>query len=115
MMKKKITHMLVGASLVAVIALLAWAVNEQELAGSVAATAGLSKSDAVGAVNAVFDAITHNMLGGDKVFIEGFGTFEIQHHVARKGGNPATGRTTQIPAQNIPIFKAARELKRLSN
>lgn len=85
--------------------------NKNELVAAVADKAGLSKSDASGAVDAVFDAITGALKGGDEVRLVGFGTFSVSKRAASKGRNPQTGAEIDIPASNQPKFKAGKGLK----
>ncbi|MBT4485856.1 MAG: HU family DNA-binding protein, partial [Candidatus Latescibacteria bacterium] len=48
---------------------------------------------------------------GDKVSLVGFGTFSVSKRAARMGRNPATGAPINIPAANVPKFKAGKKLK----
>lgn len=48
---------------------------------------------------------------GDSIALSGFGTFKSVHRDATTGRNPATGATINIPAKNVPKFKAAKALK----
>jgi DNA-binding protein HU-beta len=85
--------------------------NKSELISVVAEKAGLTKKDTEKVVNAVFDGITDALAQGDKVQVIGFGTFDVRSRKAREGRNPATGATIQIPAVNVPVFKAGKALK----
>ena len=85
--------------------------NKNDLIGSVAETAGLSKSDAASAVEGVFDAITKSLSNGDDVRLVGFGTFSVAKRKASTGRNPRTGEPMNIPASNQPKFKAGKGLK----
>jgi DNA-binding protein HU-beta len=85
--------------------------NKGELVSSVAASAGLSKKDAEKAVAAVFDSITETLAKGEKVQLVGFGTFEVRSRAARTGHNPKTNESIQIPASQVPAFKAGKALK----
>jgi len=86
-------------------------VNKNDLVAAVADAADLSKTDATGAVNAVFDIITAALKKGDDVRLVGFGTFSVTHRAASKGRNPRTGEKIQIEASNQPKFKAGKGLK----
>ena len=70
--------------------------NKHDLIGSVAETAGLSKSDAASAVEGVFDAITAALKKGDEVRLVGFGTFTVARRKASTGRNPRTGEPMKI-------------------
>jgi DNA-binding protein HU-beta len=47
----------------------------------------------------------------EKVVLVGFGTFETKNRAARKGRNPQTKETIDIPASKAPVFKAGKSLK----
>lgn len=85
--------------------------NKTELIAAVAAKTELNKKDADRAVNATLEAITESLVKGDKVNVSGFGIFEVKHREARTGRNPATKETIQIPATDLPAFKASKTLK----
>jgi len=85
--------------------------NKGELIEAVAGSAGLSRSDATKAVDAVLDSITSTLANGGSVSLVGFGTFTVKARAARAGRNPRTGETIQIPASNVPGFKAGKGLK----
>ncbi len=85
--------------------------NKQELVGAVADAAGLAKTDAAKAVDAVFDAITGELKKGGDVRLVGFGTFSVTKRKASTGRNPRTGETMTIKASSQPKFKAGKGLK----
>ncbi|WMT88751.1 HU family DNA-binding protein [Pelagibacterium sp. 26DY04] len=85
--------------------------NKNDLSAAVAEKADLTKAQAAAAVDAVFDAITSALKGGDEVRLVGFGTFAASQRKATKGRNPATGAEIDIPASNQPKFKAGKGLK----
>ena len=85
--------------------------NKQELIASVAETAGLQRSDAIKAVEAVFDAISASLKKGDEVRLVGFGTFSVSKRKASTGRDPRTGEPMVIKASTQPKFKAGKLLK----
>ena len=89
--------------------------NKSDLVPSVAEVAELTKKDAEKAVNAVFASVQKALVEDDKVQIIGFGTFEVRTRAARKGRNPQTGETIEIPASKNPVFKAGKALKEAVN
>ena len=89
--------------------------NKSELVASVTDVAELTKKDAEKAVNAVFASVQKALVEDDKVQIIGFGTFEVRTRAARKGRNPQTGETIEIPASKNPVFKAGKALKEAVN
>ncbi len=85
--------------------------NKSELIAAVAEKAGVTKSAADAAVNAMIDAIGGALKAGDKVAIAGFGNFEVKERAAREGRNPATGEAITIAASKSVAFKASKALK----
>lgn len=85
--------------------------NKNDLTGVVAEKSGITKAQAADAVDAVFDAITDTLKGGDDVRLVGFGTFAVSRRKASKGRNPATGAEIDIPASNQAKFKPGKALK----
>lgn len=85
--------------------------NKTELIARVAEKTNLTKKAAGDAVEAVLETIIEALAGGDKVTLVGFGTFEVRDRAARRGVNPATGETIEIPASRVPAFKAGKSLK----
>ncbi|MDF2835538.1 MAG: histone family protein DNA-binding protein [Paenibacillus sp.] len=87
--------------------------NKTDLIAKVAELSDLSKKDATKAVDAVFEAISDALQGGDKVQLVGFGNFEVRERQARKGRNPQTGEEIDIAASKMPAFKPGKSLKDL--
>lgn len=85
--------------------------NKAELIDAVSEKAGLQKVEASRAVDAVFDTIAAALKTGDSVALLGFGTFSVKARAARSGRNPRTGDIIEIPASNVPGFKAGKALK----
>lgn len=85
--------------------------NKGELIEAVASSANLSRADATKAVDAILDSITSTLAKGSAVSLVGFGTFSVKSRAARMGRNPRTGESIQIPASNVPGFKAGKALK----
>jgi DNA-binding protein HU-beta len=87
-----------------------------ELANNVAKTAGMTKANALTAVDAFFDAIKTALAKGDKLQVVGFGTFETRHRAARKGRNPQKPtEVINIPEKTVPVFRAGKALKEAVN
>lgn len=85
--------------------------NTSELAEAVAASHGLSKTDARKIVDAVFAAIADAAARGDEVSLNAFGKFKVKETSAREGRNPSTGATIQIAASRKLTFAPAKAVK----
>lgn len=87
--------------------------TKNELIEKVAKKANLTKRASSDAVNQTFNLIKDALTKGEKIVVTGFGTFLIRSRVARRGRNPQTGETIQIPNKKTPGFTAGKTLKRL--
>jgi DNA-binding protein HU-beta len=87
------------------------AIGKTELAQQVAEQAGLSRSQANKAVDAVLDTITTSLQQGEEVRLTGFGSFRVTETKERTGRNPRTGETLNIAAGRRPTFTAGSRLK----
>lgn len=85
--------------------------NKTDLIDAIANETNLSKKDSEAALKATLSAIQNAVANDEKVVLVGFGTFSKKSHAARKGRNPSTGKTIDIPASNSPAFKAGKEFK----
>ncbi len=89
--------------------------NKNELISKVADDTGLSKSDSSKAVDSIFDSITGELKSGGDIRLVGFGTFLVTKRKATTGRNPQTGAAIDIPAANVPKFRAGKALKEAVN
>ncbi len=87
--------------------------TKNELIEKVAKKANLTKRASRDAVDSTFGLIRDCLVRGEKVVITGFGTFLIRSRAARRGRNPQTGETIQIPNKKTPGFTAGKTIKRL--
>lgn len=87
--------------------------TKNELIEKVAKKANLTKRASRDAVDSVFNLIRDSLVRSEKVVITGFGTFLVRSRAARRGRNPQTGDTIQIPSKKLPGFTAGKTIKRL--
>lgn len=85
--------------------------NKAELVEEISGKMGLTKKASRETVDAVFSAITDSLSREEKVTLVGFGTFQVVSRKARRGVNPQTRETIQIPAKKVPRFMAGKGLR----
>ena len=86
--------------------------NKAELVAKMAEKSNLSKKDAEAALNAFTMSVEEALVGGDKVQLVGFGTFETRERAARQGRNPRNPEEViNIPASKAPVWKAGKKIK----
>jgi len=85
--------------------------NKAELIEQVASQTGLTKRTSGKAVDAIVSAISDCLARGEKVTLVGFGTFRVRSRKARRGVNPQTRESIQIPAKKVPKFVPGKGLR----
>jgi len=86
-------------------------VNKADLVEEVASQTGLTKRTSRETVDAIISAITDCLSREEKVTLVGFGTFQVMERKVRKGRNPQTRETINIPAKNVPKFRPGKGLR----
>jgi DNA-binding protein HU-beta len=86
--------------------------TKADLIAAMAKKAGISKVAAGKALDAFINSVSSTLANGGKATLVGFGTFSVSQRAARKGRNPQTGATINIPATRVPKFKAGAELRK---
>lgn len=85
--------------------------NKSQLVDAVADATGMTKK----AVAEVLDTILNTIVGavkrGDSVTLTGFGTFQARHQAAAVKRNPRTGAAVNVPAKNVPRFRAGKTFR----
>lgn len=89
--------------------------NKSDLVNSLSTKTGLTKTKSNEVVDSIVSTITESLRNGEKVTLVGFGTFTTSKKEARKGRNPKTGETLEIPAKTVAKFKAGSELTKSVN
>jgi len=85
--------------------------NKADLVEKIANQTGLTKKTSRKAVDAIVSAITDSLAREEKVTLVGFGTFQVTERKARRGRNPQTRESIQIPAKKVPKFKPGKSLR----
>ncbi|MBS2993759.1 HU family DNA-binding protein ['Santalum album' aster yellows phytoplasma] len=90
--------------------------NKLEFLRKLAEKNGVSQKEADKFLNNFIEVISQSLQEfkeDEKVTLTGFGTFEVKNRSARKGKNPRTGKTINIPAKKVPTFKFSKSFKDL--
>lgn len=89
--------------------------KRQDIVDKVIDTAGLERSQAINAVEAVIDAIAESLSRGESVYLRGFATLKSVVKKAKKGQNIKGGYTVNIPARRSVKIVPSPELKNRMN
>ncbi len=85
--------------------------KHEELIAAVADVAGLAKSEARHAIQALADVVKHRTAAGFEVRIPDLGTFKQVARPELMGRNPQTGEAIAIAASTSLKFTAAKAAK----
>jgi integration host factor subunit beta len=89
--------------------------TKAELVEEVSRIADLSRKEAEVVVDTVFQSVIDALHRGDKVELRGFGSFRLRQRDSRRGRNPKTGDTVDVPPKSVPYFKPGKELRDIIN
>lgn len=76
---------------------------------------GLRAEEVERVVDVFFDEIAARLAQGGRVELRGFGAFSTRERQARKGRNPRTGETVDVPGKRVPYFKPGKEMRQRLN
>ena len=88
---------------------MAKAMTKAQIVGGVAEAAGITKKQAVAALEGLVNMAYKNAKNGFTV--PGLGKLVLVNRKARMGRNPATGATIKIPAKKVVKFRVAKACK----
>ena len=89
--------------------------TRKDIVDYVADNTTLSRSQAIGAVEAVVQAISKSLVKGESVFIRGFATFKAIETAPKVARNISNGNTVHVPAKKSAKLVLSKELKNLMN
>ncbi|MBS0483372.1 MAG: integration host factor subunit beta [Proteobacteria bacterium] len=72
---------------------------------------GLRAEEIEKVVNVFFDEIAQRLAQGGRVELRGFGSFSTRERDGRKGRNPRTGESVEVPGKKVPYFKPGKEIR----
>lgn len=71
----------------------------------------MTLADMDAALDSLCEVAVSELLGGGEVPLPGLGKLKSRDVAARKGRNPRTGETLDIPAHKAVMFAACKDLK----
>lgn len=75
----------------------------------------LVEKDAEVLVRTILHEMAENLKKGRHIEIRGFGSFGLNYRPPRRGRNPKSGKSVEVPAKYVPHFKAGKELRERVN
>ena len=72
---------------------------------------GLRGEEIERVVDVFFDEVAQRLADGGRVELRGFGAFSTREREPRKGRNPRTGDSVEVPGKRVPYFKPGKEMR----
>ena len=85
--------------------------TKNEIADHIVSTTTLSRSQAIKAIDGVFETIGNSLCKGESVYVRGFATFKAYTSKERNARNISTGETVFVPARRSAKLIISKELK----
>lgn len=89
--------------------------NSTDLVVKLSEKENITTKDAKRMIDLLFGTMKEAFEKGDRIEIRGFGTFTVRHYRNRRGRNPKTGHSVDVPPKKVPFFKVGKELKEMVN
>ncbi|KAF0250526.1 MAG: integration host factor subunit beta [bacterium] len=83
----------------------------QEVAKAVGSMMEITNRDAEAIVAEIIQSMIDALQEGNEIEIRGFGSFRLRSRRARRGRNPKTGESVDVPAKRVVYFKMGKDLK----
>ncbi len=85
--------------------------NKSELVAGLSKEMNLPLRKSEDIVNAVLDTVFNSLVGGNRIELRGFGSFEVREYRGYTGRNPKTGERIRVESKRLPFFRAGKELR----
>jgi integration host factor subunit alpha len=72
---------------------------------------GLPRGDALALMEDLIEILKLTLENGEHIKVSGFGSFLVRTKSARRGRNPQTGGSIQLPRRRVLTFKPSRLLR----
>lgn len=82
--------------------------TKAEIVTEIAKATGEEKTVVSAVVEQFMECVKQNMIGGEPVYLRGFGSFILKLRAEKTARNISKGTTLKIPAHKVPAFKPAK-------
>ena len=84
--------------------------TKAEIVDEVAKKTGIEKKSVQQTVEALMDTVKESMIGGQNVYLRGFGSFIVKKRAQKKARNISKNTEIVIPEHYIPVFRPSKKL-----
>ena len=79
--------------------------TKADIVSRIAEQTGIEKGIVTSVVEGFMEQLRDSLIGGENVYLRGFGTFLLKHRAAKTARNISKNTTMIVPAHTIPAFK----------
>ena len=83
--------------------------TKAEIVKKISQQTGIEETAASAVVEAFMEEVRQALIGGENVYLRGFGTFNRKHRAEKVARNISKNTTIKVPAHDIPAFKPSKE------
>ena len=83
--------------------------TKAEIVKKISQQTGIEQTAASAVVEACMEQVRQALIGGENVYLRGFGTFNRKHRAEKVARNISKNTTIKVPAHDIPAFKPSKE------
>lgn len=84
--------------------------TKADIVNQIAEQTGVEKGIVTSVVEGFMEQVRASLIGGEDVYLRGFGTFLLKHRAAKTARNISKNTTMIVPAHTIPAFKPSKAL-----
>ena len=82
--------------------------TKAEIIAEMATKTGIEKGDVQETVEAFFKVVKNSMVGGENVYVRGFGSFIVKKRAKKTARNISKNTAIIVPEHFVPSFKPAK-------
>ena len=82
--------------------------TKADIVNEISKNTGIEKLTVLKTVEALMETVKDSLIGGENVYLRGFGSFIVKKRAEKTARNISKNTTIIIPAHNIPSFKPAK-------
>ena len=83
--------------------------TKSEIVNEIAVRTGLEKNAIADTLDNLFVVVKNSMIGGNNIYLRGFGTFELKKRKAKVARNIKRNTSLIVPEHFVARFKPAKE------
>ena len=82
--------------------------TKADIIAEIATKTGIEKGDVQETVEAFFKVVKNSMVGGENVYVRGFGSFIVKKRAKKTARNISKNTAIIVPEHFVPSFKPAK-------